>query len=83
VACASIDSAGSVSGAELRSTMQLWPGVLQADSTNRAWTLIDSLSALDFPRTGVTVDSAGGLGRRGTRVKGEGSRGERRNGTPD
>jgi len=26
--------------------------------------LIDSLSALDFPRTGVTVDSAGVLGKR-------------------
>lgn len=70
VACASIDSARAVSSAELRSTMQLWPGVLQADSTNRAWKLIDSLSALDFPRTGVRVDSIGGLGRRG---QGQGS----------
>ena len=33
VACATIDSAGSVSHAELRPTMQLWPGVLQPDST--------------------------------------------------
>jgi len=64
VACATIDSARFVSRAELRPTMQIWPGVLQSDSTKRAWTLIDSLSALDFPRTGVTVDSAGVLGKR-------------------
>ena len=49
VACAAIDSVGHVASAELRPTMQLWPGVLQADSTKRAWKLIDSLSALDFP----------------------------------
>jgi hypothetical protein len=61
VACATIDSAGYVSNAELRSTMQLWPGVLRRDSTNRAWSLVDSLSALDFPRTGVRVDSMGRL----------------------
>jgi hypothetical protein len=64
VACATIDSAGHVSAAELRATVQLWPGVLEADSTKRAWTLIDSLSALDFPRNGVTVDSMGVLGKR-------------------
>ena len=44
--------------------MQLWPGVLQADSTKRAWKLIDSLSALDFPVTGARVDSVGILGKR-------------------
>lgn len=70
VACASIDSARSVSAAALRSTVQLWPGVLQTDSTNRAWKLIDSLSTLDFPRTGATVDSVGRLGKRGSRGKG-------------
>jgi len=64
VACATIDSARSVSHAELRPTMQVWPGVLLPDSTNRAWTLIDSLSGLDFPRSGVTVDSTGALGKR-------------------
>jgi hypothetical protein len=61
VACATIDSAGHVSDAELRSTMQLWPGVLLPDSAHRAWRLIDSLSTLDFPRTGVRVDSTGRL----------------------
>lgn len=64
VACATIDSSAHVSGVELRPTMQLWPGVLRADSTHRAWRLIDSLSALDFPRTGARVDSAGHLARR-------------------
>jgi len=64
VACATIDSARYVSRAELRPTMQLWHGVLRPDSTHRAWTLIDSLSALDFPTTGVTVDSTGALRKR-------------------
>lgn len=64
VACATIDSAGYVSRAELRPTVQRWAGVLEPDSTHRAWTLVDSLSALDFPRTGATVDSLGMLGKR-------------------
>ena len=64
VACVTIDSARSVSQAELRPTMQVWPGVLRADSTKRAWKLVDSLSALDFPRTGARVDSTGALGKR-------------------
>jgi hypothetical protein len=64
VACATIDSARHVGAAELRPTLQLWPGVLQADTTRRALTLIDSLSALDFPRTGATVDSNGVVGKR-------------------
>jgi hypothetical protein len=63
IGCATIDSAGFVSTAELRPTMQLAPGVLIPDSTKRAWTLIDSLSKLDFPSTGATVDSTGALGR--------------------
>lgn len=64
IACATIDSIRSVSQAELRPTMQLWPGVLVADSTRRAARLVDSLSALDFPRTGAVVDSAGAVGKR-------------------
>jgi hypothetical protein len=64
VACATIDSVGHVASAELRPTLQRWPGVLEADSTRRALTLVDSLSALDFPRTGATVDSTGLLGKR-------------------
>jgi hypothetical protein len=64
VACATIDSAGHVSAAELRPTFQRWPGVLEPDSSRRAFQLVDSLSALDFPRTGATVDSTGVLGKR-------------------
>lgn len=64
VACATIDSAGVVSAGELRSTVQIAPGVLLADSSQRAARLIDSLSALDFPRTGALVDSTGQIGRR-------------------
>jgi hypothetical protein len=41
--------------------------VLRPDSTARAFRLIDSLSALDFPETGATVDSTGVLGRRTAR----------------
>jgi capsule synthesis protein PGA_cap len=64
VACMTIDSAGAVSRAELRPTVQLAPGVLRADSTGRAARLVDSLSALDFPRSGVQVDSTGVLRER-------------------
>jgi hypothetical protein len=64
VVCATIDSAKHVSQAELRPTMQSWPGVLRADSSRRAWTLVDSLSALDFPKTGARVDSSGVLQKR-------------------
>jgi hypothetical protein len=64
VACAEIDSARAVRTAWLRPTMQLAPGVLRLDTTARASVLIDSLSALDFPLTGVTVDTNGFLRRR-------------------
>ena len=59
-----IDSAGHVASAKLRATMQLAPGVLLPDSSSRAFVLIDSLSALDFPRTGVRVGVDGRIGRR-------------------
>ena len=65
VVCATIDSTRAVSEAEVRSTMQLAPGVLVQDSTRRAATLIDSLGVLDFPMTGARVDSLGVLVRRG------------------
>jgi hypothetical protein len=65
VACVTIDAPGHVVRAELRPTMQRWPGVLEADSSRRALKLIDSLSRLDFPKSGVRVDVTGALGRRG------------------
>ncbi|MFI5228355.1 MAG: CapA family protein [Gemmatimonadales bacterium] len=68
VACATIDSVRHVASAELRATKQIWTGVLLPDSSRRAFTLVDSLSALDFPETGATVDSTGALGRRAIRA---------------
>ncbi|HKW10857.1 MAG TPA: CapA family protein, partial [Gemmatimonadaceae bacterium] len=64
VACADVDSARHVRAAWLRPTMQLAPGVLVTDVTARATVLVDSLSALDFPRTGVLVGVDGVLRRR-------------------
>ena len=64
VAC--VDVAGQrVIGADLRSTVQMAPGVLLPDLNRRALTLMDSLSALDFPSTGARVDVWGEVLRRG------------------
>ena len=52
-----------VVGAELRPTMQRAPGVVIRDPARRALTLVDSLSALDFPATGARVDRSGELRR--------------------
>jgi hypothetical protein len=64
VACVTIDSARHVSEAELRSTAQSDPGVLRRDPLERAAQIVDSLSALDFPRSGVRVFPGGAIGRR-------------------
>jgi hypothetical protein len=64
VACADIDSARHVRAAWLRPTMQLAPGVLRVDTTERAALLIDSLSAIDFPVTGALIGVDGVLRRR-------------------
>ena len=63
VACADI-AGRKVVRAELRPTVQLIAGVLRPDSTNRAMRLIDSLSALDFPKTGARVLSGGEIVKR-------------------
>jgi poly-gamma-glutamate capsule biosynthesis protein CapA/YwtB (metallophosphatase superfamily) len=55
--CATLDSAGAPSDVVLRATVQVAPGVVSADSAGRAVVLVDSLSRLDFPATGVAVDS--------------------------
>jgi Bacterial capsule synthesis protein PGA_cap len=78
IACVTIDSARHVSEAELRSTVQIEPGVLRADPTERAVAIIDSLSALDFPATGVRVFRGGAIGRRGGEASGPLRGGERR-----
>jgi hypothetical protein len=64
VLCATIEAGRHVVRAELRATLQRWPGVLQADSSRRAFALVDSLSALDFPRTGAHVNRRGAVLRR-------------------
>ena len=61
VLCATIDTTGRVSSATLAPTVQLAPGVLQADSLARSATLVDSLGRLDFPRTAVRVGPGGAL----------------------
>jgi hypothetical protein len=83
VACVTIDSARYVSEAELRSTVQAAPGVLRADPSERAVVIVDSLSALDFPGTGVRVVPGGAIGRRaavgvGAAGKAAGREGRRR-----
>ncbi len=63
VACADV-VAGKVVSASLRPTVQRAAGVVAADASGRALKLIDSLSALDFPATGVRVLPTGEIGRR-------------------
>ena len=81
VVCADIDSVRHVRAAWMRPTMQLAPGVLRVDTTARATVLVDSLSALDFPTTGVLVGRDGVLRHRamadsvGQRAEGRGQRG--------
>jgi hypothetical protein len=53
--CAVLDSRGQVFSADFRPTMQQPPGRAVPDGSRRAWLMVDSLSALDFPVTGVRV----------------------------
>jgi hypothetical protein len=64
VMCATLDSLGAPVHVMLESTMQLSEGIVRADSSGRARVLLDSLSGLDFPSTGVTVDSTSAVRRR-------------------
>lgn len=65
IVCVSLDAAGRVTAAAIRATWQVPPGIVAPDPTGRAAWLVDSLSALDFPQTGVRVVSEAGLERRG------------------
>lgn len=56
VLCANLDSAGRPSDVILRPTRQPGGGVVRPDGSRRALALVDSLSRLDFPLTGVRVD---------------------------
>jgi hypothetical protein len=64
VACMNIDGPRSVSAAHIESTIQIAPGVVLSDWSAGSAALIDSLSRLDFPRTGVAVSADGSIGRR-------------------
>lgn len=61
VLCATIDRSGRAHDAELRSTMQLAPGVLRRDVHARATALVDSLGRIDFPETAARVERDGRL----------------------
>ncbi|HEU4565015.1 MAG TPA: CapA family protein [Gemmatimonadaceae bacterium] len=53
--CATLGPDGEVLGATLRSTRQRPPGLVAADLGGTAAALADSLSRLDFPRTGARL----------------------------
>jgi hypothetical protein len=55
IVCAWLDRDGHVTQADIRPTRQLQPGIVVPDDDYRAAYLVDSLSALDFPETGVRV----------------------------
>ncbi len=59
IACVVLGRDGGVREAEVRSTQQLAPGVVVADTRHRAAWLVDSLGRLDFPRNGVRLDRDG------------------------
>lgn len=59
VLCATFDTNGRVGAADLASTVQRAPGVLEVDRTARAAALTDSLASLDFPGTGARVNASG------------------------
>jgi poly-gamma-glutamate capsule biosynthesis protein CapA/YwtB (metallophosphatase superfamily) len=59
VLCATVDENGRVREADVGSTVQRAPGVLEADRSARAAAITDSLSRLDFPVTGVRVQADG------------------------
>ncbi len=61
VMCATLDSAGRPHAVVLHPTRQVDAGIVRADvKRRRALVLVDSLSRLDFPRTGVAVDRVTG-----------------------
>jgi hypothetical protein len=64
VACLEITGPRRVRSARLASTLQVAPGVVLMDPMGGSAALIDSLSRLDFPQTGVTIAKDGTVGRR-------------------
>ncbi len=64
LACAVLDADGRIVGAELRSTRQLPPGLVQPDTMHRAAILADSLGQVDFPDSAARLDPFTGQVRR-------------------
>lgn len=64
VACLEIEGPRKVRTASVTSTVQIAPGVVLWDWNGRSAGIIDSLSGLDFPQTGITVAPDGVIGRR-------------------
>lgn len=64
VACLDIQGPRTVRSASIASTIQIAPGVVLLDPLGGSAALIDSLSRLDFPRTGIAVQRDGVVTRR-------------------
>jgi hypothetical protein len=64
VACMDVLAPHRVANASLQSTVQIAPGVVLSDWMQRSASLIDSLSRLDFPKTGIAVDVDGTITHR-------------------
>jgi hypothetical protein len=61
LACVTLQRGGGIAAAELRSTRQLPPGLVRADSTGLAAALVDALGLEDFPGTAARVAMDGWL----------------------
>ena len=64
VACLDISAPRTVRSSRILSTIQIAPGVVVVDPLGGSAALIDSLSRLDFPKTGISVGRDGTVGRR-------------------
>ena len=67
IACTTLDHEGRARSVALHATVQRWPGHVARDKSHRAYVLVDSLSRLDFPRTGARVQADGAVVRRPAR----------------
>jgi hypothetical protein len=69
IACATLDSLGHPGDVVLHPTRQPYPGFVRPDRSGRALALVDSLSRLDFPVTGASVNHlTGAVGHRAPRA---------------
>jgi hypothetical protein len=64
VACLDIGGPRKVRSARVVSTIQIAPGVVVPDALGGSGALIDSLSRLDFPRSGISIGPDGTIRRR-------------------